>query len=191
MKITLWCTPQHGRSSGHRIGAVVNRCPARVGVLVHAWAVLRSASLLVGGAQNRSGGINHRSVAYWFIVLIFDALHGLQLGHAVRELTRTGDQRLNIVLDSRLVQTVNLVFERHKAAFIKYIASDFSKCDIKFKSNSAQTVIPETESSPWPFYLTVQVSYGGLDQKDPVEGSREWSDPTLWWYWPPRRVYPC
>lgn len=43
---------------------------------------------------------------------------------------------------------MNLVFERHKAAFIKYIASNFSKCDRKVKSNSAQTVIPETESSP-------------------------------------------
>lgn len=108
------CSPEHGRSSGHGIGAVVHRGPASVGVLIHARAKLGFASLLVRGAQDRSGGVDHGGVANRLALLIFDSFHGLQLGHAVGELRGTGDEGLDIVLDSRLAETVNLLNKKNR-----------------------------------------------------------------------------
>lgn len=112
------CSPEHGRSSGHRIGAVVNRGPASVGVLIHARAKLGFVSLLVRGAQYRSGGVDHGGVADRLALLIFDSLHGLELGHAVGQLRGTGDEGLDIVLDRRLVETVYLVNEKNNRPLI-------------------------------------------------------------------------
>ena len=91
MEYTFWSTPQHGGSSGHGIGVIVNRGPASIGVLIHARAKLGFVGLLVGGAQDRGGGVDHRSMAYCLALIIFDSFHGLELGHAVGELRGTGD----------------------------------------------------------------------------------------------------
>lgn len=106
---TFWDPSQHRGASGNGIGAVINRGPASVGLVVYARAELRFAGLLVSGSQHRSGGVDHRGVANRFALLILDSLHSLQLGHAVRVLGGTCDQGLDIVLDGRLVERVDLV----------------------------------------------------------------------------------
>lgn len=70
------------------------------------------------GAQDRSGGVDHRGVAYCLALLILDSLHGLKLGHAVGELSGTGDKGLDIVLDSRLVESMYLANERINRIFL-------------------------------------------------------------------------
>ncbi len=67
------------------------------------------------GAQNRGGGVDHRSVAHCLALLVFGSFHGLELRHAVGKLAGTGDEGLDIVLDSRLVERVNLVKEKNKS----------------------------------------------------------------------------
>lgn len=64
----------------------------------------------MSGAQDRAGGVDH-SVAHRLAFLVFGTFHGLELGHAVGKLRGTGDEGLDIVLYSRLVQRVNLVNE--------------------------------------------------------------------------------
>lgn len=71
--------------------------------------MLGFAGFLVCGAQDRGGGVNHRSVADCLALLIFGSFHCFKLGHAVGKLTGTGDKRLDIVFDSGLGQGVNLL----------------------------------------------------------------------------------
>lgn len=64
------------------------------------------------GTQHGSGGVDHRGVANRFALLVLNPLHGLQLGHAVGVLGGTCDQGLDVVLDGRLVERVDLVSRR-------------------------------------------------------------------------------
>lgn len=98
-------SPHQQWGGSHRAAAtaaVVDRGPSGIGVLVHHWADLGPAAVLVGGAQDR-GGVDHGGVAHTvggLALLVLGPLHGLQLGHGrVGQLAGAGEERLNIMLD--------------------------------------------------------------------------------------------
>lgn len=94
---TLLC-PQQGWSSGNGAAGIVGG-PAGIRVLVHPWAELSLACLLVCGAQHWSGADD------WCVS------HAL-LYFGVVQFPRAGEKGLNIVLDGRLAGATALILQR-------------------------------------------------------------------------------